>query len=104
MQNLTISKDVKALKLISPNNSIRYYKVRLILRKRWEIVDKDCITKEDINSTKILSDMLSTVSILPPTSTQNRDNVNGKVDKSMKDPVVIYVHIEALEFMLLCSG
>jgi hypothetical protein len=48
--------------------------------------------------------MLSTVSILPPTSTQNRDNVNGKVDKSMKDPVVIYVHIEALEFMLLCSG
>jgi transcriptional regulator with XRE-family HTH domain len=76
--NTTISKDIKAIKLISQqfiydiakSDFTYYYKqnldlVRLILRKQFEIVDKEeNITQQDIARAKILSDMLNTVSTL----------------------------------------
>jgi hypothetical protein len=77
VDNTTISKDVKALKLISQqfiyditkSDFTFYYKqcldmVKLILRKQCEIVDKERITKEDVYRAKILSDMLNTVSTI----------------------------------------
>jgi hypothetical protein len=77
VDNTTISKDIKALKLISQqfiyditkSDFTYYYKhcletVKLILRKQCEIVDKERITKEDVWRAKILSDMLSTVSTI----------------------------------------
>lgn len=77
VDNTTISKDIKALKLISQqfiyditkSDFTYYYKqcldmVRLILCKQCEIVDKERITKEDVYRAKILSDMLSTVSTI----------------------------------------
>ena len=73
----TISKDIKALKLISQqfiydiakSDFTYYYKqcldiVRLILRKQFEIVDKETITHQDIVRAKILSDMLNTVNTI----------------------------------------
>jgi IS30 family transposase len=61
VHNTTISKDVKALKLISQqfiyditrSDFTYYYKqcldtVKLILRKQCEIVEKERITKEDV--------------------------------------------------------
>jgi hypothetical protein len=72
VDNTTISKDVKALKLISQqfiyditkSDFTYYYKqcldaVKLILRKQYEIVDKERITKEDVWRAKILADMLT---------------------------------------------
>ena len=77
VDNTTISKDVKALKLISKqfiyditkSDFTYYYKqcldaVKLILRKQCEIVDKECITKEDVWRAKVLADMLNTVSTI----------------------------------------
>jgi DNA-binding CsgD family transcriptional regulator len=74
VDNSTISKDVKALKLISQqfiyditkSDFTYYYKQcldtsKLILKKQWEIVNKERITKEDIYRAKVLVDMLSTV-------------------------------------------
>jgi IS30 family transposase len=77
VDNTTISKDVKALKLISKqfiyditkSDFTYYYKqcldaVKLILRKQCEIVDKERITKEDVWRAKILVDMLNTFSTI----------------------------------------
>ena len=77
VDNTTISKDVKALKLISQqfiyditkSDFTYYYKqclemVKIILRKQSEIVDKERIAKEDVYRAKILSDMLNTVSTI----------------------------------------
>jgi hypothetical protein len=77
VDNTTISKDIKALKLISQqfiyditkSDFTYYYKqcldaVKLILRKQYDIVDKKCITKEDVWRAKILADMLNTVSTI----------------------------------------
>src|ERR671919_331246 len=77
VDNTTISKDIKALKLISQqfiyditkSDFTFYYKqcldmVRLILRKQCEIIDKETITHQDIVRAKILSDMLNTVSTI----------------------------------------
>jgi hypothetical protein len=68
---------LKPLKLISQQfiyditktDFTYYYKqyldtVKLILRKQYDIVDKKCITKEDVWRAKILADMLNTVSII----------------------------------------
>jgi transposase len=77
VDNTTISKDIKALKLISQqfiyditkSDFTYYYKqcldaVKLILRKQCEIVDKQHVTKEDVWRAKILADMLNTVSTI----------------------------------------
>src|SRR5919106_1073204 len=78
VDNTTISKDIKALKLISQqfiydiakSDFTFYYKqgldlVKLILQKQFEIVNKkDDITQSDVNRAKILTDMLGTVSTL----------------------------------------
>src|SRR5918996_4046880 len=77
VDNSTISKDVKALKLIpqqfiydiTKSDFTYYYKqcldmTKLVLRKQWEIVDKEGgrVTKEDIYKAMVLADILSTVS------------------------------------------
>lgn len=77
VDNSTISKDIKALKLISQqfiyditkSDFTYYYKqclemVKLVLRKQCEIVDKERITKEDVWRAKVLADMLNTVSTI----------------------------------------
>jgi DNA-binding CsgD family transcriptional regulator len=77
VDNSTISKDIKALKLISQqfiyditkSDFTYYYKqclemVKLILRKQWEIVDKEQITKEDMDKAKILVDIMNTVNTI----------------------------------------
>ena len=78
VDNTTISKDVKALKLISQqfiyditkSDFTYYYKqcletVKLVLRKQWEIVNKEGkLTKEDIYKAKVLADILNTVSTI----------------------------------------
>lgn len=77
VDNTTISKDIKALKLISQqfiyditrSDFTYYYKqcldmVRFILRKQSEIVDKENITKQDMCRGKILGDLLNTINIL----------------------------------------
>jgi len=78
VDNTTISKDVKALKLISQqfiyditkSDFTYYYKqcvetVKLVLRKQWEIVNKEGkLTKEDIYKSKVLADILNTVSTI----------------------------------------
>ena len=77
VDNSTISKDVKTLKLISQqfvyditkSDFTYYYKqcletVKLILRKQWEIVDKERITKEDMDRAKVLVDIMNTVSTI----------------------------------------
>jgi predicted transcriptional regulator len=77
VDNTTISKDVKALKFISKqfiyeitkSDFTYYYKqcldmVRLVLRRQWEIVGKQCITKEDMDRAKVLVDILGTVATI----------------------------------------
>jgi hypothetical protein len=77
VDNTTISKDVKALKLISQqfiyditkSDFTYYYKqcldmVKLILRRQWEIVDKEHITREDMDRAKVLVDIINTVSTI----------------------------------------
>ena len=77
VDNTTISKDVKALKLISKqfiyditkSDFTFYYKqcldtVKLVLRKQWEIAEKENITMQDMNRAKILSDILGTVATI----------------------------------------
>ena len=78
VDNTTISKDVKTLKLISQqfiyditkSDFSYYYKqcletVKLVLRKQWEIVNKEGeLTKEDIYKAKVLADILNTVSTI----------------------------------------
>lgn len=77
VDNTTISKDVKALKLISKqfiyditkSDFTYYYKqcldmVKYVLKKQMEIVDKEQITNQDVIRAKILSDILGTVSTL----------------------------------------
>src|SRR5918995_6176653 len=77
VDNTTISKDIKALKLISQqfiyditkSDFTFYYKqcldaVKLILRKQWEIADKEHITRQDIDKAKMLSDILNTVATI----------------------------------------
>jgi hypothetical protein len=77
VDNTTISKDVKALKLISQqfiyditkSDFTYYYKlnlelVKLVLRRQMEIVNKDTITKEDMDRAKVLVDILGTVSTI----------------------------------------
>lgn len=73
--NTTISKDVKALKLISQqfiyditkSDFTYYYKqclklLKHVLRKQMEIVNKDTpIAKEDMGRAKVLVDILGTV-------------------------------------------
>jgi IS30 family transposase len=76
----TISKDIKALKLISQqfvyditkSDFTYYYKqcldaTRLIMKKQWEIANKknnEHLTKEDLIRLKALSDIRETVSTL----------------------------------------
>jgi hypothetical protein len=38
--------------------------IKLILRKQWEIVDKDPITKQDMMRAKVLLDIMNTVSTI----------------------------------------
>lgn len=77
VDNTIISKDIKIMKLISQqfiyditkSDFTFYYKqcldaVKLILRKQWEIADKEHITSQDMNRAKILSDILSTVATI----------------------------------------
>jgi hypothetical protein len=77
VDNTTISKDIKALKLISQqfiyditkSDFTFYYKqclnaVKLILRKQWEIADKEQVTRQDMDRAKILSDILNTVATI----------------------------------------
>jgi IS30 family transposase len=77
VDNSTISKDIKALKLISQqfiydvtkSDFTFYYKqcldaVKLILRKQWEIAEKEHISSQDMNRAKILSDILNTVATI----------------------------------------
>lgn len=77
VDNTTISKDIKALKLISQqfiyditkSDFTFYYKqcldaVKLILRKQWEIANKEHITRQDMDRAKILSDILNTVTTI----------------------------------------
>lgn len=77
VDNTTISKDVKALKLISKqfiyditkSDFTYYYKqcldmVKHVLQKQMEIVNKEQITNQDVIRAKILSDILGTVSTL----------------------------------------
>ena len=77
VDNTTISKDVKALKLISQqfiyditkSDFTYYYKqclelVKLVLRRQMEIVDKEHITKEDMDRAKVLVDILGTVATI----------------------------------------
>jgi len=77
VDNTTISKDIKALKLISQqfiyditrSDFTYYYKqcldmVKFILRKQSEIVDKENITKQDMCRAKILGDLLNTIDTL----------------------------------------
>src|ERR671918_2469966 len=54
---------------ITKSDFTYYYKqcldtVKQILRKQWEIADKENITKQDIYRAKILADMLNTVSTI----------------------------------------
>lgn len=77
VDNSTISKDVKALKLISQqfiyditkSDFTYYYKqclemVKLVLKRQMEIVNKDTITKEDMDRAKVLVDILGTVATI----------------------------------------
>ena len=77
VDNTTISKDVKALKLISQqfiyditkSDFTYYYKqcldmVKFVLRRQMEFVDKERITREDMDKAKVLSDILNTVSTI----------------------------------------
>ena len=77
VDNTTISKDVKALKLISQqfiyditkSDFTYYYKqcldmVKFVLRRQMEIVGKDTITKEDMDRAKVLVDILGTVATI----------------------------------------
>jgi hypothetical protein len=77
VDNTTISKDIKIMKLISQqfiyditkSDFTFYYKqcldaVKLILRKQWEIADKEHITSQDMIRAKILSDILNTVATI----------------------------------------
>jgi DNA-binding CsgD family transcriptional regulator len=77
VDNTTISKDIKALKLISQqfiyditkSDFTYYYKqcldmVKFILRKQSEIVDKENITKQDMCRAKILGDLLNSINTL----------------------------------------
>jgi IS30 family transposase len=77
VDDTTISKDIKALKLISQqfiyditkSDFTYYYKqcldmVKLILRKQWEIVDKEHIIREDMDRAKVLVDIMNTVSTI----------------------------------------
>jgi IS30 family transposase len=77
VDNSTISKDIKAMKLASEQfaydmakSDYTYYYlqnldvVRLVLRKQCELVDKEQLTSQDVIRAKILSDILSTVSTI----------------------------------------
>ncbi len=78
VDDTTISKDIKALKLISQqfiyditkSDFTYYYKqcldmAKLVLRRQMEIVNKDTpITKEDMDRAKILVDILGTVATI----------------------------------------
>jgi hypothetical protein len=77
VDNTTISRDIKALKLISQqfiyditkSDFTYYYKqcletVKLILRKQWEIAEKEHITRQDMDRAKVLSDILNTVATI----------------------------------------
>jgi hypothetical protein len=78
VDDTTISKDIKALKLISQqfiyditkSDFTYYYKqcldmAKLVLRRQLEIVNKDTpITKEDMDRAKILVDILGTVATI----------------------------------------
>ena len=77
VDNSTISKDVKVLKLISQqfiyditkSDFTYYYKqcldvVKQILRKQFEMAEKEHVTKEDMYRAKILSDIWNTVSTI----------------------------------------
>ena len=84
VDNSTISNDIKALKLISQqfyyditkSDFTYYYKqnldiAKLVLRKQWEIVDKEVVTPQDLIRAKVLADILNTV-----------DKLNGYYDSS----------------------
>lgn len=77
VDNTTISKDIKAMKLISQqfiydittSDFTYYYKqcldmVKFILRKQCEIVDKANITKQDMCRAKVLGDLVNTINTL----------------------------------------
>jgi IS30 family transposase len=83
VDNSTISKDIRALKLVSQqfiyditkSDFTYYYKqcldaVKLVLRKQWEIAEKEQITTQDMSKAKILSDILSTVATINEYYTQ----------------------------------
>lgn len=99
VDNSTISKDIKALKLISQqfiyditkSDFTFYYKqcldaVKLILRKQWEIVDKEHITRQDMDRAKILSDILSTVATI--------DEYYSAAPRLHRSPIQIAVNTE----------
>lgn len=84
VDNSTICNDIKALKLISQqfyyditkSDFTYYYKqnldiARLVMRKQWEIVDKEVVTPQDLIRAKVLADTLNTV-----------DKLNGYYDSS----------------------
>jgi hypothetical protein len=77
VDNSTISKNIKALKLISQqfiyditkSDFTYYYKqcldmVKLVLQRQMDIVNKDTITKEDMDRAKVLVDILGTVATI----------------------------------------
>ena len=77
VDNTTISKDIKALKLISQqfiyditkSDFTFYYKqnlelVKLVLRKQWEIIEKDNLDSQDLARWRILSEFLGTIETL----------------------------------------
>jgi hypothetical protein len=77
VDNSTISKDIKALKLISQqfiydiakSDFTFYYKqcvdlVRFVLQKQIEIVEKEVMTSQDVIRAKMLLDLLGTVGTL----------------------------------------
>lgn len=78
VDNTTISKDVKALKLISQqfiyditkSDFTFYYKqcldtIRLVLKKQWEIANKqECLTSDDMLRLKVLADIKETVATI----------------------------------------
>ena len=77
VDNSTISKDIKELKLISQQfvyditkSDFTYYYyqnlelVKQVLRKQWEIVDKEHIDDQDLHKWRLLTEILGTVETL----------------------------------------
>jgi hypothetical protein len=77
VDNGTISKDIKALKLISQRfiyditktDFTFYYKqslelVKEVLRRQWEIIEKETLESQDLARWRILTEVLGTIEVL----------------------------------------